>query len=61
MMTWGEYMEFSMTKRMDNLGRIVIPKELRRYYGFEPDDELVLIPMQKGVLLTKETKKEKCD
>ena len=36
-------------KSFDNLGRIVIPKELRERYIFEKDVEI--IPLEEGVLI----------
>lgn len=47
-------MEFSITKTIDNLGRIVIPKELRMYYGITPADKLKIIPTEQGILIVKE-------
>ena len=47
-------MKFSITKTIDNLGRIVIPKELRNYYGFSENQALRLIPTDAGVLIVKD-------
>ena len=44
-------MKFSITKTIDNLGRIVIPKELRNYYGFNENQALHLIHTDAGVLI----------
>ena len=46
-------MSFSVTKRIDDLGRIVIPKELRKYYGLDVHDEVELIPTASGILIAK--------
>ena len=46
-------MSFSVTKRIDDLGRIVIPKELRKYYGLDVHDEVELIPTVSGILIAK--------
>lgn len=46
-------MGFSVLKTIDKLGRIVIPKELRKYYGLSFYDEVELIPTPSGILLTK--------
>ena len=46
-------MSFSVTKRIDDLGRIVIPKELRKYYGLDVHDEVELIPAASGILIVK--------
>lgn len=54
-------MSFSVLKKIDNLGRIVIPKELRKYYGFDVHDEVELIPTASGILLAKKGKVEQDD
>ena len=46
-------MSFSVTKRIDDLGSIVIPKELRKYYGLDVHDEVELIPIASGILIAK--------
>lgn len=46
-------MRFSIEKVLDNLGRIVLPKDLREYYGFAPNDKLDIIPTEVGILITK--------
>ena len=38
-------------RRLDKLGRIVIPKELRNQYGIENNDELEIIGTDQGILL----------
>jgi len=52
-------MRFLIEKTLDNLGRVVLPKELREYYGFLPDDKLDLIPTEAGILITKTVKLSK--
>lgn len=37
-------------KSFDNLGRLVIPKELRERYGFEKDVEIIAV--ENGILLS---------
>ena len=41
--------KIGITKEIDNLGRLVIPKELRERYGFEKTVELVAT--EEGILL----------
>ena len=46
-------MKYSVQKTIDALGRIVLPKNMRDYYGINLNDKLNLIPTDKGVLITK--------
>ena len=46
-------MKFSVTKRIDNLGRIVVPIEMRKCYKMEINDEIELVPTEDGVLMKK--------
>ena len=39
-----------MEKKVDNLGRVTIPKRLREFYHFEK--EVQLIETEQGILLT---------
>lgn len=41
--------EIGVIKEIDNLGRIVIPKEMRLLYSFEREVELILT--EEGVLI----------
>lgn len=41
--------EIGVIKEIDNLGRIVIPKEMRLRYSFEREVELILT--EEGVLI----------
>ena len=52
-------MDFGILKELDNVGRIVIPKELRKYYCIEQNDMLELIPTQEGILIKKHKEVEK--
>ena len=47
-------MNFAVTKRIDRLGRILIPKELRNFYGLDENDTLRLVATDSGILLVKE-------
>lgn len=46
-------MGFGMRKTIDNLGRLVIPKNLRDYYSIKLKDKVLLIPTEQGILITK--------
>lgn len=46
----------NMTRPVDELGRIVLPVEIRRQMGLEPRDRVELVPMDGGLLLRKERK-----
>ncbi len=46
-------MRFVIKRDIDEAGRIVIPKEMRDYYGIEPRSELDIIPTEAGILITK--------
>ena len=46
-------MSFVMKKRVDNLGRIVLPKNMRDYYRISLNDRVNLIPTDAGILITK--------
>ncbi|MBO5286645.1 MAG: AbrB/MazE/SpoVT family DNA-binding domain-containing protein [Clostridia bacterium] len=47
---------FVIIKKFDNLGRIVIPIEVRKHYGFEKNDEVQIIPQKNGILLIAQKK-----
>ena len=44
-------MRFTVSKKIDNLGRIVIPKEMRDYYGIKLNYEVKLVPTEEGILI----------
>ena len=46
-------MSFVIKKRVDNLGRIVLPKNMRDYYRISLNDRVNLIPTDVGILITK--------
>ena len=46
-------MSFAMKKGLDNLGRLVIPKNMRDYYGISANDKVILVPTESGILITK--------
>lgn len=43
---------FVTFKKVDNLGRIVIPKDMRRYFDVVPNDYVKIIPTENGILIT---------
>ncbi len=43
---------YEVFKSFDKLGRIVIPIDMRKYYGFDKGVEIKVIPTSKGILLT---------
>lgn len=46
-------MEGYVIRRLDDLGRIVIPKDVRNVIGFEPGDEVEIFPVGGELLLRK--------
>ena len=50
---------YVITKRFDNLGRIVIPKDIRIHYGFENNRIVQVIPQKNGILIVSNKTEEK--
>ena len=44
-----------ITRRIDDLGRIVIPKEIRRQYGIVEGDRMEILPTTEGIIVRKYT------
>lgn len=42
-------------RRIDDLGRIVIPKEVRRQYGIVEGDRMEILPTTEGIVVRKYT------
>lgn len=42
-----------MIRSVDDLGRVVIPKELRSLYGINRQDKITVVATRKGILLVK--------
>ena len=42
---------FVITKKFDSLGRVVIPKDMRKHYGFEDNCTVQVVPQENGVLI----------
>lgn len=54
-------MKYSVKKAIDGLGRIVVPKNMRDYYGISLYGEVILIPTEKGILITRFDEKSDID
>ena len=54
-------MEYSVEKTVDALGRVVIPKEMRNYYGIMSNAKVRLIPIDEGILLVRPEASETFD
>ena len=50
--------DFVFTKKFDDLGRIVIPIEMRKYYGFNKNDKVQIIPQKNGILIVSNKREE---
>lgn len=46
-------MKFEMKRKIDELGRVVLPIDLRNYYGITHGDEVVLLPVRGGIQIAK--------
>ena len=40
-------------RKVDNLGRIVIPKEIRKFYHINANDEIEIVTTPDGIILRK--------
>ncbi|MBE6532092.1 MAG: AbrB/MazE/SpoVT family DNA-binding domain-containing protein [Ruminococcaceae bacterium] len=49
-------MRYTVEKKIDNLGRIVLPKGMREYYDISLNDRLNLIPTEEGILIVKSSR-----
>ena len=49
--------EFGIIKKIDSLGRMVIPKEIRKLFGLESEAEILIT--KEGVLVRKPIKQNK--
>ena len=54
-------MKYMVEKKIDNLGRIVLPKNMRDYYSISLNDTLALIPTDEGILIVKQNLSNKPD
>ena len=46
-------MKFEMKRKIDELGRIVLPIDLRNYYDIATGDTVVLLPVRDGIQVAK--------
>ena len=46
-------MEYKIIKKVDKLGRMVLPKEMRKCYGIELNEGVEIIPTESGILIRK--------
>ena len=46
-------MKFELKRKIDAVGRIVIPSDIRKYYGISNGDTVVFLSVRKGVQITK--------
>ena len=51
--------EFVTTKKFDDLGRVVIPIDMRKYYGFENNATVQIITQENGILIVSNKKEKK--
>lgn len=45
-------MRVGMIRRVDNLGRVTIPKEYRDFYNLNPENDVCIIDTMEGLLIT---------
>ncbi|MBO5439799.1 MAG: AbrB/MazE/SpoVT family DNA-binding domain-containing protein [Clostridia bacterium] len=46
--------KYVITREMDKLGRIVIPADMRKHFGFNIGDKIQIVPAENGILLISE-------
>lgn len=46
-------MTISIIRKIDNLGRLVLPKDYREHYGFDANERLEIIATEEGILIKK--------
>ena len=44
-------MSIGIIRKVDNLGRVVIPKEYRKFFHLEKNEEVCLIDTEDGILI----------
>ena len=47
-------MEIKIIRQIDEVGRIVIPIDLRKQYGFKPREKICFEPYDDGILVHRE-------
>lgn len=43
---------FVTFKKIDGLGRVVIPKDFRRFFGISENEYVKIVPTENGILIT---------
>ena len=51
-------MNFAIKRHVDELGRIVLPKDMRKYYGINRGDALEIVATEEGILVKCPCQKE---
>ena len=51
-------MEYKIIKKVDRLGRIVLPLEMRKCYGIELNGSIEIIPAENGILIRKNDRED---
>ena len=46
-------MKFEMKRKIDELGRLVLPIDMRNYYEIANGDSVVLLPVREGIQIAK--------
>lgn len=46
-------MKFEMKRKIDELGRLVLPIDMRTYYEIASGDSVVLLPVREGIQIAK--------
>lgn len=44
-------MQFGIIRRIDKAGRVVIPKEIREFFGLKEFDPVEIIATEQGIIL----------
>ena len=45
-------------RNVDEIGRIVLPKDMRNHYGIKAGDELMIVATKEGILIKAPAEKE---
>ena len=43
--------QYTVRRKTDKLGRLVIPHDMREMYGILPNEEVTLLPQENGILI----------
>ena len=46
-----EQVQYTVRRKIDKLGRLVIPHDMREMYGIVPDKEVTLLVQKNGILI----------